>query len=90
LRGGRMKRQDLADGLANLVIGLEGDPSPFAHTTAFKFEAQFEEKQFFENQAAVRRRGPGLQLCKRCSFRGEVHFTERGFAIRHVEPGDHG
>ena len=43
LCGGGMKRQDLADGAADLVAGLEGDAGTFAHAAALQFKAELEE-----------------------------------------------
>ena len=82
---GRTSRMALAD----FVVGRKCDSGAFAHAAAFQLKAQLEEEQLFKDQAAMSRRCPGLQLRERSAFRRKVHFAQRGFAIGHVEPGEH-
>ncbi len=89
LRCGGMKGQHFADGFADFVVGLERDSGALAHATAFQLQAQLEEEQFFEDESAMCRCRPGLQLRQRCSFRGKVHFSQRGFTVRQIESTEH-
>jgi hypothetical protein len=48
-----MEGKHFADGFADLVGGSEADAHPLPHAPALEFEAQFEEEEFFEDEAAV-------------------------------------
>ena len=82
LRRGGMEGQHFADGFADFVGGGERDAGALAHAAAFQLEAQFEEEQFFKDQAAMGGGAGGLQLRERCAFGGKVHFAQCGFARR--------
>ncbi len=85
-----MEGEDLADGFADLVAGVEGDAGALAEAAAFELEAEFEEEELFEDEAAVGGGGPVLELGHGCVFRREVYAAERGFAIGQIEALKHG
>ena len=89
LRRGGMKGQHFANGFTDFVVGRERNSGALAHAAAFQLQAQLEEEQFFKDEAAMCRCRPGLQLRQRSSFRGKVHLTQRGFAVRQIESTDH-
>ena len=89
LRGGGMEGQNLANGLAHLVVGGEADAGAFAHAAALELEAEFEKEELFEDEAPVRGCGRALQLRERCAFGRKMNFAQRGFATGQVEAGKH-
>lgn len=57
LRRGGVKGQNLSNGFADSVIGLEGEARAFLHAASLEFESAFQVEEFFKNEALVRRRG---------------------------------
>ena len=69
LRGRGMEGKHLANGLAHLVVGGEGDAVALFHAAALEFETEFEEEELLEDQAAMSRGGEALQLRERRAFK---------------------
>ena len=90
LRGGGVEGEDLADGFADLVAGLEGDAGALAEAAAFELEAEFEEEELFEDEAAVGGGGPVLELGHGCAFGREVHFGRARIRDRADRGAKHG
>ena len=55
----------------------------------FSSRPKLEKEQLFEDQPAMRRRCPRLQLGQGSAFRRKMHLAQRCFAIGHIEPGQH-
>jgi hypothetical protein len=89
LCGCGVERQHLADGLAHLVGGGEGDAGALAHAAALEFETKLEEEQLLEDEAAMSRRAECLQLCHRGAFRRKVDLAQGSFAVGQVEARKH-
>ena len=81
-----MKGQNLAQRLAHLVVGGEGDALARFHLPALQLQPQLQKKELFEDQPSVRRRGEALQLGKRSAFGGEVRLAQRGLAVGQRKP----
>ena len=78
---GRMKGQNLLDGVARPVVEPESDAGLRLHLTAAEFEAQFHEEQFLEDQPEMRGRARGLQIGEALSRLGPMHLPQ-GFDRR--------
>ena len=85
-----MEGKHLANGLAHLVVGGEGDALALLHAPPFELESQLKKEQLFKNEPAMSRGRGTLQLSERRALKREVNFVERSFAAGQAETVEHG
>ncbi len=72
-----MERQNFFDRGTHRIIEAESDARLRLHLAALEFEPQFDEKQFLEDQADMRRGARGEQVLHAFAGVGPVYFPQR-------------
>src|SRR5690349_14671279 len=81
-----MKRQDLLDRIAHLVIQSECNSGLRFLLAALEFQAELDEEQFLEDQSNMRRRPKRLQRMDTLAFVRPVHLPQCLTRRQQVEP----